>query len=52
MGSVDCVVVVRREATAWSFQELAARLERCLRQLLVLTDAPPHAAPTAGGPVR
>ena len=33
---VDCVVVVRREASAWSFEELAGRLERCLRQLRIL----------------
>ena len=38
-AGVDCVVVVRREASTWSFEELAGRLERCLRQLRVLAPS-------------
>jgi ribonuclease P protein component len=48
-ASVDCVVVVRREASAWSFEELAQRLERCLRQLRVVQGPARPDAVSAGG---
>ncbi|HMC08156.1 MAG TPA: ribonuclease P protein component [Actinomycetota bacterium] len=50
-AGVDCVVVVRREATACSVEGLAGHLERCLRQLRVLapSEAPSEAPGEALG---
>jgi ribonuclease P protein component len=52
IAGVDCVVVVRREASGWSFEALAGNLERCLRQLGVVDPSPRPATPQGAGASR
>ena len=49
VADVDCVVVVRAEASGRRFEELAGSLERCLRHLRVLDGTPRLSLPGAGG---
>jgi ribonuclease P protein component len=48
---VDCVVVVRKEAVGIAFDELAGRLERCLRSLNVLSVPVSSSASVTNGAV-